>query len=211
MDESAELAELWRVKAHERPQSVCRTLVKDLLGLSEAQYKAIRHEFNGRESDDLVGIYKAKKGHDVADIALAIRVPDDGYKWATLAAGFGAIGTALGVSYMAKRRWFGDSTNVTTGGPDFEDENFQVVSSPTQERESLKHRLETTLQPAAFPPKSRSLSDELGGNHIKGLKLAPHSAKMGQDTSIKQVAPRPIAVKGGSKERQWSTKRQVWN
>jgi hypothetical protein len=116
MDESVELAELWRVKVNKRPQSACRTLVKDLFGLSEAQYKAIRYEFNRDKSGDLVGIYKAKDGRDVADIALVIRLPDKGYNREALAAGAGVLGTALVGSlgtYLAKKKgWFGSNLTL---------------------------------------------------------------------------------------------------
>jgi hypothetical protein len=99
IDSGVAFPQKWSEKNKKFPQSVCRMLIKDFFGLSEMQYKLIRHEFNRKKSGDLVGIYKAKDGKNVPAIVLAVRVPKSAWdahgKVAGAALLTGALGTFL--------------------------------------------------------------------------------------------------------------------
>lgn len=137
------LVSMWVEKIKSNPQSVCRMMIKDLFGLSESQYKLIRHEFDSQESGDLVGIYKAKDGKNVTTISLVVRVPKsvwERYKKVGTGMLVGTVG-ALAVGAITNRLgWWGKKRS---GSRDGMQETPKVVNSDNQQ--ALDERIQSFL------------------------------------------------------------------
>jgi hypothetical protein len=169
IDSGVAFPQKWSEKNKKFPQSVCRMLIKDFFGLSETQYKLIRHEFNRKKSGDLVGIYRAKDGKNVPAIVLAVRVPKSAWgQYGTLGAGglagAAAAGLALwGTQKASQSDWFKTNEDLQT------EKNFLEVELKRIETK-LATPIEDEKQKAAIQAKQTQFSNRL---KVVQNKLAP--------------------------------------
>lgn len=76
MDRDSEVMALWARRLKNKPGSVCQSLVKDLLGLSERDYEKLRQKFD-QTSGYIEGVYKVKpsKAKEVEKFAVVVKMP----------------------------------------------------------------------------------------------------------------------------------------
>jgi hypothetical protein len=177
IDSGVVFRQKWSEKNKKFPQSACRMLIKDFFGLSEAQYKRIRHEFNRQKSGDLVGIYKAKEGKEVPAIVLVVRVPKSAWgQYGTLGAGGLASAAAGGLALWGTQK--ASQSDWLKTNEDFETEkNFLET-----ELARLKTKLNDTTfndekQRAAIEAKQTQFSNRL--EVVKKKLTAPGSSQAG--------------------------------
>jgi hypothetical protein len=93
-----EVQDRWARRSRNNPDSVCASLVKDLLGLSEGYYEMLRRKFENMSAGLLEGIYKATND-TVAKFAVVVEMPSGmGLNSNLVKGGLGALGltTLLG-------------------------------------------------------------------------------------------------------------------
>lgn len=110
MDRDSEVMTLWAKRLKNKPGSVCQSLVKDLLGLSERDYENLRHKFDQR-TGYIEGVYKAKpsKAKEVEKFAVVVKMPSGmsvNDKWVKAGlgglAGLATVGAGLATAYAYK-------------------------------------------------------------------------------------------------------------
>lgn len=111
MDRDSEVMALWARRLKNKPGSVCQSLVKDLLGLSERDYEKLRQKFD-QTSGYIEGVYKVKpsKAKEVEKFAVVVKMPSGmsvNDKW--VKAGLGglaglATAAAAGATYYGRKR-----------------------------------------------------------------------------------------------------------
>jgi hypothetical protein len=168
IDSGVAFPQKWSEKNKKFPQSVCRMLIKDFFGLSETQYKLIRHEFNRKKSGDLVGIYRAKDGKNVPAIVLAVRVPKSAWgQYGTLGAGGLAGAAAAGLALWGTQK--ASQSDYFKTNEDFETEkNFLEVE--LKRIETKLATIEDDKQRAAIEAKQTQFLNRL---EVVQKKLAP--------------------------------------
>jgi hypothetical protein len=111
MDRDSEVMTLWAKRLKNKPGSVCQSLVKDLLGLSDRDYENLRHKFDQR-TGYIEGVYKAKpsKASEVEKFAVVVKMPSGmsvNDKW--VKAGLGGLAAlttaaAAGATYYGRKK-----------------------------------------------------------------------------------------------------------
>lgn len=89
--------DLWQANAKTRSRSFCHFISRDLLQLTSRQYANIKRSMESVESEELMGLYQAKKGVDDAPYAIVLDFPPSSAVYRNLLLGGAALAGALTV------------------------------------------------------------------------------------------------------------------